>query len=68
MYTPFPLEIFPGATPASLTAALVGRTVTGAHRHGKHMWLALSGEADVKVEGKRAPTPPPQPPSPSTLA
>lgn len=30
-----------GATPAGVRRALTGRTVRGAHRHGKHLWLEL---------------------------
>ena len=32
-----------GASEESLTAALLGRTITAAHRRGKHMWIDLSG-------------------------
>jgi formamidopyrimidine-DNA glycosylase len=30
-----------GVTPAALRAALTGRTLRQAHRHGKHLWLEL---------------------------
>lgn len=37
-------EVFDGASPADLVAAFEGRTVTGAHRKGKQLWLTLSGD------------------------
>jgi formamidopyrimidine-DNA glycosylase len=33
--------VFEGVTPRRLRAALRGRRVVAAHRHGKHFWLAL---------------------------
>jgi formamidopyrimidine-DNA glycosylase len=33
--------VLAGVTPARLRRALLGRRILGAHRHGKHLWLAL---------------------------
>ena len=50
------VEVFPGATPASLAAALTGRTLTATGRKGKNMWLRFGAAGDKK--GTAASTPP----------